>query len=209
MGLLPDTQNCVLRMHRECRERFSPPPRVSDPTCITVHASCTCRGACRDRWLVVSFEVGGGEIVPGIPGACATRNFAYLVRGPLLGNSRCQDIWRHGHDQGQVQYMHRPLFGWPTGYWWQQCLITNASQPSSTAQTHTESLTSWFLKFTCLHDFFSNPIVYKNIFAVIIYNFFCENCWLILGNICSKHSTSHPAMAQGVTCGAWMGQCYI
>ena len=25
---------------------------------------------------------GGGENVPGIPGACATRNFAYLVRGP-------------------------------------------------------------------------------------------------------------------------------
>ena len=37
---------------------------------------------------------------------------------------------------------------------WNQCLITNASQPSSTAQTHTESLTSWFIKFTCLHDFF-------------------------------------------------------
>ena len=29
-----------------------------------------------------SFEVGGGENVPGIPGACATRNFTYLVRGP-------------------------------------------------------------------------------------------------------------------------------
>ena len=25
---------------------------------------------------------GGGEKVPGIPGACATRNFAYLARGP-------------------------------------------------------------------------------------------------------------------------------
>ena len=22
MGLLPDTQNCLLRKHRECRERF-------------------------------------------------------------------------------------------------------------------------------------------------------------------------------------------
>ena len=28
----------------------------------------------------VSFEVGGGENVPGIPGACATRNLTYLVR---------------------------------------------------------------------------------------------------------------------------------
>ena len=39
-GLLPDTQICGLRMRRECRERFSRPPRVSDPgmyrgTCVT------------------------------------------------------------------------------------------------------------------------------------------------------------------------------
>ena len=32
--------------------------------------------------LAVSFKVGGGENFPGIPGACATRNFMYLVRGP-------------------------------------------------------------------------------------------------------------------------------
>ena len=30
--------------------------------------------------LAVSFEVRSGENVPGIPGACATRDFAYLVR---------------------------------------------------------------------------------------------------------------------------------
>ena len=40
MGLLPDTQNCGLPMRWECRERFSPPPRVSYPemhngTCVT------------------------------------------------------------------------------------------------------------------------------------------------------------------------------
>ena len=51
------------------------------PTCITARAWLTCRNACRDRQLV-SFEVGGGENVLGIPGACATRNFTYLVRGP-------------------------------------------------------------------------------------------------------------------------------
>ena len=38
--------------------------------------------ACWDRQLAVFF-VGGGENVPGIPGVCATRNFTYLVRGPL------------------------------------------------------------------------------------------------------------------------------
>ena len=48
---------------------FSSPLRVSDP----------------DRQLAVSFEVGGGENVPDIPGACATRNFTYLVRGPWNG----------------------------------------------------------------------------------------------------------------------------
>ena len=30
--------------------------------------------------MPVSFEVGGGENVPGNPGACATRNFTYLIR---------------------------------------------------------------------------------------------------------------------------------
>ena len=32
-------------------------------------------------WMSESLTHGGGEIVPGIPGACATRNFTYLVRG--------------------------------------------------------------------------------------------------------------------------------
>ena len=82
MGLLPDRQNCGLRMRRECRERF---PRhqlqrktlVSDPgmhqgTCVTHVPWCMSRSLTR----------GCGENVPGIPGACATRNFTYLARGP-------------------------------------------------------------------------------------------------------------------------------
>ena len=32
--------------------------------------------------MLESLTHGGGENVPGIPGACATRNFTYLVRGP-------------------------------------------------------------------------------------------------------------------------------
>ena len=72
MSLIPDTQNCGLRMRRECGERF---PRlrsqkeqlVSDPGMH--HGTCvTC--------------IGGGENVPDIPGARAIRNFTYLVRGP-------------------------------------------------------------------------------------------------------------------------------
>ena len=44
----------------------------------------TCRDACRDRSPAVSFELGGGENIPGIPGACATHDFTYLVRGPWI-----------------------------------------------------------------------------------------------------------------------------
>ena len=33
-----------------------------------------------------SLTRGVGENVPGIPGACATRNFTYLVRGPCCAN---------------------------------------------------------------------------------------------------------------------------
>ena len=38
MGLLPDTQNCGLRMRRECRERFPYPRWLAIPTCITARA---------------------------------------------------------------------------------------------------------------------------------------------------------------------------
>ena len=87
MGLLPDTWNCGLRMRRECRERFPRHSGLAIPTCITARASRTCRDACRDRLLALSFEVGGGENVPGIPGACAIRNFTHLQRGPLPNTS--------------------------------------------------------------------------------------------------------------------------
>ena len=82
MGLLPDTQNCGLRMRREYRERFprhrlQMKPLVSDPgmhhgTCVTQVPWC----------MSGSLTSGGGENVPSIPGACATRNFTYQARGP-------------------------------------------------------------------------------------------------------------------------------
>ena len=84
MGLLPDTLNCGLSMRRECRERFSRhrfqrKPLVSDPS---MH-----RGTCVTHvpWRMLGLLTrGGGENVPGIPGACTTRNFTYLARGPLM-----------------------------------------------------------------------------------------------------------------------------
>ena len=70
-------------MRRECRERFyrhrlQRKPLISDPdmhhlTCVTHVPWC----------MSGSLTRGGGEDVPGIPGACATRYFTYLVRGPL------------------------------------------------------------------------------------------------------------------------------
>ena len=54
-------------MRRECRERFPRHRGTAIPTGITARASRTCRDACRDRLLAVSFEIGGGENVPAFP----------------------------------------------------------------------------------------------------------------------------------------------
>ena len=69
-------------MRLECRERFprhrfNRKPQVSDPgmhhgTCVKHVPWC----------MSGSLTHGGGENVPDIPGACATHNFTYLVRGP-------------------------------------------------------------------------------------------------------------------------------
>ena len=71
-------------MLQECRERFSHHRILVIPTCIMARDWRTRRDACQDRLLAVSFEVGGGENVPGIAGACATHKFTYLLRGPWL-----------------------------------------------------------------------------------------------------------------------------
>ena len=93
MGLLPDMSNCGLRMRRECRGRFpnhrlQRKPLVNDPsmhhaTCVTHVPWCMSGSLTRD----------GREIVPGIPGACTTRNTTYLTGGPLHAN--CSNILRH------------------------------------------------------------------------------------------------------------------
>ena len=71
-------------MRREYRERFprrplQRKPLVSDPgmyhgTWVTYVPWC----------MLGSLICGGGENVPVMPGACATRNFTYLIRGPCL-----------------------------------------------------------------------------------------------------------------------------
>ena len=56
-----------------------PPVRVSDPGMY--YGTCLAP-IWHEAHLAVSFEVGGGDNVPGISGACTTRKFTYLVRGP-------------------------------------------------------------------------------------------------------------------------------
>ena len=61
---------------------FSPPPPVSDPnmhhgTCVT-HVPWCMPGSLTIGFLWSRWQ----ENVSGIPGACTTHNFAYLVRGP-------------------------------------------------------------------------------------------------------------------------------
>ena len=90
MGLFPDMSNCGLRMRRE---RFPRHRGLAIATSIMACAWRTCRDACRDCYLAVSFEVSGGENISGILGACATRKFTYLVRCPL---------WRHNRDQSKT-----------------------------------------------------------------------------------------------------------
>ena len=66
MGLLPDTQNCGLRMRRECRECFPRHSGLAIPTCITARA-----------WR-------------------PTHNFTYLIRGPLIRYRTVQCIPKLG-----------------------------------------------------------------------------------------------------------------
>ena len=82
MSLFPDTQNCGLRMRRECREpfprhRLQRKPLVGDPG---MHHGTSVMHVL--RCMLGSLTHSGGENVPGIPGAYASRNFMYLVRGP-------------------------------------------------------------------------------------------------------------------------------
>ena len=71
-------------MRRECREgfphhRLQRKPLVSDP--VMHHGTCVTHVP----WCMSGSQTrGDGENVPGIPGACATRNFTHLVRGPYI-----------------------------------------------------------------------------------------------------------------------------
>ena len=72
---------------------FSPPPRLSNPgmhhgTCVMHTSWCMpgslTSGSFWSRWRAKR---------PGISGACTTRNFAYLARGPLTKAITISVLW--------------------------------------------------------------------------------------------------------------------
>ena len=72
---------------------FFPPPRVSNPgmphgTCMT-HVPWCMPGSLASGFLWSQWR----KNVPGIPGACATHNFIYLVRGQWVNLSTIQFKW--------------------------------------------------------------------------------------------------------------------
>ena len=88
---------------------FSSPLRASDPdihhgTCLTYVPWCMV------GWLTSGFLwIGGVKNGPGIPGACATHNFTYLVRGQY---NVYHQIWRNARETGRPvnEFNHAPAF---------------------------------------------------------------------------------------------------
>ena len=83
-------------MRRACWERFprrhfQRKPLVSNPT-RAIPACITARATHVPWCMPGSLTCGGGENVPGIPGACATYDLTYLARGP------CKNVLLISHD---------------------------------------------------------------------------------------------------------------
>ena len=108
-------------MRRECRECF---PRhwlqrkqlVSDPgmrhgTCVMYVSWCMSGLLTR----------GGGENVPSISGACATRNFTYLVKGPYPDGSSTAH-WPLVVGRRRTQFGGQPSRRYPYMGWWRTYL---------------------------------------------------------------------------------------
>ena len=116
-------------MRRECRECFPLHRELAIRTCITARAWRACRDTCRDLKLAVSFEVGGGENIPGIPGACANRNFGYLVRGTCGLNSFTYQVGQLWNEM-PTRYLSRPPYvyngnttSWKPSLYWDGVLV--------------------------------------------------------------------------------------
>ena len=92
MGLLPDTRNCVCACAGDAGNVFpiTAGERSRHASRHVRHARAVMHaGIANYRFPLKS---AAGENVPSIPGACATCNFTYLVRGPWKGWSSCT-LW--------------------------------------------------------------------------------------------------------------------
>ena len=82
MGLLPDTENCRLRMRRECRERFPLQPISKESASYrSRHASRHVRHARAVMHVGIAYLRWRGKRSRHSR-RMRTRNFAYLARGP-------------------------------------------------------------------------------------------------------------------------------
>ena len=92
------TRNYGLRMRRECRERFPRHHGLAIPTCVTARARRTCRDACRDHLLAVSFKVIHSRRM---------RNLQLCTSGkrPIT----CVILWKCSQDESVVNKVWQPL----------------------------------------------------------------------------------------------------
>ena len=136
-------------MRRDCRERFprqriQRKPLVSDPSMH--HGTCVTHVPWCMPGLLYS---GGAENVPGIPGACATHNPMYRIRGPWYwsSSSRYSSLMRHVNIKPALPSLKMPLVkldleGWKwlmnqccvnidlsLLWWWNRCLACATMLP--------------------------------------------------------------------------------
>ena len=157
-------------MHRECRERFpchrfQRKPVVSDPgmhhgTCVT-HVPWYMSG---------SLTRGDGENVPGIPGACTTRNFTYLVRSPwkilymqLVKYKPITILFHTALIDRKIFTIYGCFFNKLKYFWISICIMCRCIHYSRTYSHHIEIKSRsclqfvFFYKFvTCALDFMNN-----------------------------------------------------
>ena len=156
MGLLPDAYNCALRICRECRGRFprhrlQRKPLVSDPgmhhgTCVTHVPWC----------MSGSLTRGGGKNFPGIPGACATHNFAYLERGPCRWNRNGWKNFIHGGQECVQIYMFATSLAAqqakvPSGMVLCKCFVQSFVSSKATVKLHEQQILEILYPKQALH----------------------------------------------------------
>ena len=174
---------------------FSPPPRVYN---TDMHTTRT-----------VSFEVGGGETVPGILLACATHNCTYLLRGPWsrwwelkfyiqITRAACKLSRFHLPDQDTMEINNTALHI-SCVYW----LEGNESKKCAASATTFDFL--WITYSLNQNDFsrfkwklnIGEPYNFDLVILAIFYwHLYCVNTWtfglwfICVRNACYNHSHS-------------------